>query len=116
MDVVQSLRYAGHFVFAVSNGWSRMTPQQAVRAKAQGIMPGVSDLIVLLPNGKVFFVELKNPNGKGRQSPTQRAFEDNVRAFGHTYLLWDSFEQVEQFINAHREEVEHCLKFGGTDD
>ena len=77
-------------------------------------MAGVSDLIVLLPGKKVYFIELKNPNGKGRQSPAQREFEDNVRAYGHEYLIWDNWAQVEQFVNAHRQEVGNFMKVGGT--
>ena len=97
------LKGAGHFVFAVPNGGSRNL-REAARLKAQGVLAGVSDLVILLPH-KVYFVELKNPNGKGRQSPAQRAFEEKVRSMGHEYQIWDSWGHVELFINAHREEV-----------
>ena len=112
IGVVRMLRMAGHFVFAVPN--TRYNAKEGHRFKIMGQMPGVSDLILLIPSGKVFFIELKNPNGTGRQSTTQREFEDTVRAFGHTYLIWDSWKQVEQFINAHRQEVQDYLKVGGT--
>lgn len=107
------MRMAGHFVFAVPNGGSRNL-REAVNLKAQGVMAGVSDLIVLLPGKKVYFIELKNPNGKGRQSPAQREFEDNVRAHGHEYLIWDKWAQAEQFVNAHRQEVGNFMAVGGT--
>lgn len=112
VGVVRFLRMAGHFVFAVPNGGSRNIIE-AANLKAQGVMAGVSDLILLLPN-KVYFIELKNPNGKGRQSPAQREFEDNVRAYGNEYLLWDNWAQVEQFVNAHRQEVGNFMAVGGT--
>lgn len=112
IGVVRFLRMAGHFVFAVPNGGSRNIIE-AANLKAQGVMAGVSDLILLLPN-KVYFIELKNPNGKGRQSPAQREFEDNVRAYGNEYLLWDNWAQVEQFVNAHRQEVGNYMQLGGT--
>lgn len=112
IGVVRFLRMAGHFVFAVPNGGSRNIIE-AANLKAQGVMAGVSDLILLLPN-KVYFIELKNPNGKGRQSPAQREFEDNVRAYGNEYLLWDNWAQVEQFVNAHRKEVGNYLGVGGS--
>lgn len=112
IGVVRFLRMAGHFVFAVPNGGSRNIIE-AANLKAQGVMAGVSDLILLLPN-KVYFIELKNPNGKGRQSPAQREFEDNVRAYGNEYLLWDNWAQVEQFVNAHRQEVGNFMEVGGT--
>lgn len=112
IGVVRFLRMAGHFVFAVPNGGSRNVIE-AANLKAQGVMAGVSDLILLLPH-KVYFIELKNPNGKGRQSPLQREFEDNVRAHGQEYLLWDNWAQVEQFVNAHRQEVGNFMAVGGT--
>lgn len=113
IGVVRFLRMAGHFVFAVPNGGSRNVIE-AANLKAQGVMAGVSDLILLLPGNKVYFIELKNPNGKGRQSPAQREFEDNVRAYGNEYLLWDNWAQVEQFVNAHRKEVGNYLGVGGS--
>lgn len=109
------LRYAGHFVFAVPNG-NRNNVIQGHKYKIMGQLAGVSDLILLLPNRKVYFIELKNPNGKGRQSPSQRDFEDTVRAMGHEYLIWDKWPQVEQFIEAHRKEVENFLAVGGTNN
>lgn len=114
IGVVRFLRMAGHFVFAVPNGGSRNIIE-AANLKAQGVMAGVSDLILLLPH-KVYFIELKNPNGKGRQSPAQREFEDNVRAYGQEYLLWDNWAQVEQFVNAHRKEVGNYMQIGGTNN
>lgn len=113
IGVVRALKYAGHFVFAVPNG-NRNNPIQGHKYKIMGQMAGVSDLILLLPKGKVYFIELKNPNGKGKQSPSQRDFEDNVKAHGHEYLIWDSWAQVEQFINAHRAEVGNFLGIGAT--
>lgn len=113
VGVVRFLRMAGHFVFAVPNGGNRNL-REAARLKQQGVTAGVSDLILLLP-GKVYFIEIKNPNGKGRQSPAQRDFEDTVRAYGHKYLLWDSWSQVEQFVKDHKQEVGNYLAVGGTD-
>lgn len=104
---------AGHFVMAVPNG-NRNNPIQGHKYKMMGQMAGASDLILFLPERKVFFIELKNPNGKGRQSPSQREFEENVKAFGHSYVIWDSWQQVEQFINMHRNEVGNFMGIGAT--
>lgn len=112
-NVVNMLKETGFYVFAVPNGGSRNI-KEAHNLKLQGVKAGVSDLIILLPKGQVYFVELKNPNGKGRQSPNQRAFEESVKGYGHQYLIWDKWPQVEQFINAHRKEVQEYLKIGGT--
>lgn len=98
INVVRMLRTAGFFVFAVPNGWGKMNLIQAGLAKAEGIMPGVSDLIVLLPKGKAVFVELKNPNGKGCQSVHQKRFMQQVLVFGFEYYVWSNWEQVQEFI------------------
>lgn len=112
IGVVHFLRSQGYFVFAVPNG-QRLNLLRAKLAVREGLMSGVSDLIIVLP-GKVYFVEIKNPNGKGRQSPTQREFEEAVKGYGQEYLLWDNWAQVEQFVNAHRNEVGNFLAVGGT--
>lgn len=117
INVVRMLRSAGLFVFAVPNGGTR-NYREAHNLRLQGVMAGVSDLILLLPQGKTYFIELKNLNGKGRQSPAQRDFEAQVELLGHTYLLWSSWAEVEDFINKHRHErqdLANSLQIGGTE-
>lgn len=110
--VVNFLRSRGYFVFSVPNG-QRLNLLRAKLAVREGLMSGVSDLIIVLP-GKVYFVEIKNPNGKGRQSPTQRAFEEAVKGCGQEYLIWDNWKPVEQFVNAHRKDLGNFFAVGGT--
>ena len=112
IQVVRMLRNCGYFVFAVPNGGSRNF-LEAKNLKMQGVMSGVSDLILLMPN-KPVFIELKAPNGKGRQSPMQREFEDIVRSMGYDYYIWDNWKQVEAFINEHKPAISN-LKVGGTE-
>lgn len=47
---------------------------------------GVPDRIVLMPGGRVFFIELKRPKG-GVVSPLQRWWNDKLRALG----FWAGF-------------------------
>ena len=113
VGVVRLLRMTGFYVFAVPNGGSRHV-REAHNLKLQGVTAGVSDLVVLLPKGRAVFVELKSPDGSGRQSPAQRDFEDTVKALGFEYLLWQNWADVEAFIKAHRHRVEDSVKIGGT--
>jgi hypothetical protein len=55
-------------LFAVPNG-GRRDKRTAAKLKAEGVVAGVSDLILLLPNKSygALLIELKTP--KGRQSP-----------------------------------------------
>ena len=72
-------------VWAVPNGGSRHVVE-AARLKAQGVRAGVADLCVMLPGGKVGFMEVKTP--KGRISDKQREFADVCRAYDipHSYV------------------------------
>lgn len=49
-----------------------------------GLMPGVSDLIVVMP-GVVLFVELKAE--KGKQSDAQKVFQGRIERIGHFYAI-----------------------------
>lgn len=50
---------------------------------------GVPDRIVLLPHGRVAFVEMKRPAG-GRLSERQKWWGDTLRKMGFNYcVIWD---------------------------
>lgn len=97
-NIVRLLRLKGFYVFAVPNaGSGKLSLKQGALLKREGLQAGVSDLIVVLQN-KIVFVEIKNPNGKGRQSDSQKDFEQEVKKRGHDYIIWDSWPKVEAFI------------------
>ena len=54
---------------------------------------GVPDRIVLLPGGRVFFIELKQPKG-GRLSELQKFWRDQLQRLGCRYWLIWSHEDV----------------------
>lgn len=56
---------------------------------------GVPDRIVLLPDGRIYFVELKRPSG--RPSELQKAWAKKIRAKGFTVFFLFSKKQVEEF-------------------
>lgn len=57
---------------------------------------GVPDRIVILPGGRVAFVELKAP-GKQLQ-PLQRKWMKTLRSLGHQVYKIDSEDDIERFI------------------
>ena len=57
---------------------------------------GVADRIVMLPGGRVWFVELKTV--KGRLSPLQKVFAADMARMGMNYLVLKSKEEVDQWI------------------
>lgn len=63
---------------------------------------GVSDRLVVLPGGEIWFVEVKQVGGK--VSPLQRVFFDEMRRLGTNYALLWSKEEVDAFIEARSRE------------
>lgn len=64
--------------------------------KAMGVIKGVSDLVLILPMGRVIWIELKTP--AGTQQPAQREFEAKVTQRGHTYLIIRSLEEFQKLV------------------
>lgn len=71
-------------VFHVANG-GRRDAREAVKFKRMGVVAGVSDLVCLLPEGKVGFIELKF--GKNGLSEKQEAFKDFCSKNGYQWAL-----------------------------
>lgn len=72
--IVQHLRIRakpGVLWYHVPNGEQRSI-RTAVRLKSMGVLPGVPDLVFLLPDGSSAFLEVKAP--KGTIKPPQREF------------------------------------------
>lgn len=76
-------------IWATPNGGTRNI-KEAMSLKASGVLSGVSDLILILPNGKLVFVEVKH--GKNKQSEAQVEFQNRVENLGFEYLLVYSLE------------------------
>lgn len=58
---------------------------------------GVPDRIVVLPGGRVVFVELKRPGG--RLAPLQRRWAKVLTGMGHKVYKIESIEEVLKFID-----------------
>lgn len=57
---------------------------------------GVPDRIVLLPNGRTVYVEMKAP-GKPLQ-PLQKWWANKLKGMGHKHYLLDSEDDIKAFI------------------
>jgi hypothetical protein len=64
--------------------------------KAMGRRKGAPDMVYMLTNGQVAFIEFKAP--KGRQSPEQKAFEKQADKQHIEYHIIRSFEQFKELI------------------
>jgi len=59
-------------------------------------MTGVPDRLVLLPSGRVVFVELKAPGRK--LAPLQQKRKKQLEALGFKVYVIDSYQAVEDFM------------------
>lgn len=82
-------------IFAVPNGGSR-NKIEAMILRATGVLSGVSDLIMILPNGRLIFVEVKFQNGK--QSESQKDFENRVKKLGFEYWLINDLQAFKDSV------------------
>jgi len=90
-NIVKLLRLKNIMVFSVPNGANFLNVKTRMLMMSSGLLSGVSDLIVLLPN-KALFLEVKTKTG--RQQDTQKVFQKNVEALGFEYHLVRSLDDV----------------------
>lgn len=70
------------------------------KLKKMGVIAGVPDLILILNDGKTIWVELKTD--KGKQSDSQKEFENRLITLKHTYLIWRSLDDAINFIENYK--------------
>ena len=86
-----------YLIFSVPNGGNR-NKIEAMTFKATGLLSGVSDLIVVLPN-KVYFVELKTEDlQKSNQSEEQKDFQKRVEELGFEYKLIRTLNEFKEWL------------------
>lgn len=80
-----------HNLFAVPNGGWR-NKAEAGKLKAEGVLPGVADIILLKPNARhgALLIEMKTP--KGSQQDTQRQWQKLIEADGYKYVVCRSID------------------------
>ena len=71
-------------IFAVPNGGLR-SKAEAARLKWTGVLAGVLDLVLVLPERRSAYWETKTP--KGRLTDDQRKFIAKLEAAGHVWAL-----------------------------
>lgn len=85
---------------AVPNG-GRRDAVTGAKLKAEGVVAGVSDLLLLVPRGKYhgLCIEMKTP--KGRQSEAQRQWQREMERQGYKYALIRSFDAFMQEVGGY---------------
>ena len=88
-------QYPKFLIFAIPNG-GRRNEIQAKIMKDEGVLPGVADLEILLPDGRCVFIEMKTL--KGRLSEHQLKFQRWCFENKHVYLVCKTFEQFVESV------------------
>ena len=85
-------------LFHVPNGGYRSKITAAIM-KREGVVSGVADLLLLVPNGKHhgLCLEMKTPSG--RQTELQKFWEKAVVAQGYKYEIVRDIEQFMEIVN-----------------
>lgn len=92
-----ALSKAGHTVFRINVGKVKM---QNGRWFETGAPKGFSDLFGFRPDGRIFFIEVKNETGKLR--PEQKTFIENMQSRGALAGVARSVEDAMRIV----EEIE----------
>ena len=99
---VQWFRYAhsslSPLLFAVPNGGQRNVIV-AAKLKAEGVVAGVSDLLLLVPNRDYHALCIEMKSAKGRQKENQKAWQKEVEKQGYKYAVCRSLDEFTNTIN-----------------
>lgn len=97
-------RYAysrfGDLLFAIPNG-GRRDAITGKRLKEEGVLAGVADLFLSMPNNEFHGLYIEMKTATGRQSKEQKAFEQNVSSQGYLYFVCRSKEEFISIINTY---------------
>lgn len=93
---------ASKVFFACPNGGIR-NAWTAKNLKDEGALSGVADLILLVPRHgySCLCIEMKKPGG--RQSDTQKAFQEALEAFKGKYVICYSLEEFQAVVSDYLE-------------
>jgi len=67
--------------------------------KAQGMVAGISDLILFDPEAVQMPLFLECKTEKGRQSQSQKEFEYDYTQAGYEYRIFRNFDQFRELVN-----------------
>ena len=96
VDYLRLIENLGELTFFhVPNGGARSRVEAGI-FKGLGTRAGVPDLVLLFPEGRAAFIELKA--GGGCLSAEQLAFKNQAEEFGFAYAECHALDEVERFV------------------
>lgn len=92
-------------LFAVPNGGARNRITGAI-LKSEGVIPGVADMILLLPRGGYHALCIEMKTETGRQSESQKAWQKAVELEGYRYAVCRSVREFVEVVMRYIENTE----------
>ena len=92
-------------LIAVPNGVAT-TERQGAILKAEGMLAGVADLLLLLPAQGYTMLAIEMKTDKGRQSPRQQAWQQEAERHGIRYEVVRSFDEFNYLIEPYMRDYE----------
>lgn len=109
---VQWFRYqhpeCRHNLFAVPNG-GRRDKTTGAKMKAEGVLAGVADLILLKPNAKHGALLIEMKTRIGRQADTQRKWQRLIERDGYKYVVCRSLEDFIREVDTYLQDTVPCI-------
>lgn len=81
-------------IFAINNNSENKI--KGAFNRAMGVYSGVSDMCMILPNGRTAWIEWKTESG--RQSPGQMRWQKTIESLGHSYYIVRSEDQFKSLV------------------
>lgn len=94
-----------HNLFAVPNG-GRRDARTGARLKAEGVLPGVADLILLKSNRYygALLIEMKTPEKGSGQSVSQHWWQGEITKDGYKYVVCRSLDDFIREVDTYLSE------------
>lgn len=87
-------------LFAVPNGLYTTAIQGRI-AKEEGVVAGVADLLLLVPRGGYIGLAIEMKTAKGRQTDSQKAWQQAFQNAGGCYKVVRSFDEFKSLIDTY---------------
>ena len=101
---LQYPQYRG-LLAAIPNG-GRRDAVTGMILKAEGVVPGVSDLILFIPRQGYHALMIEMKTEKGQQQPSQKRWQALVEAQGYKYVICRSVFKFIKIINEYLAEYQ----------
>jgi hypothetical protein len=98
VDLLRLYEARGSLTFTHCPNGGYRTPAEAGMFRSLGVRAGIPDLLVWLPSGGHFQIELKA--GSGKLSPAQLAWHATITSLGHRVYVCRSVDDVERCLRA----------------